>query len=443
MGWLAIASAAFGFGADTPMPGAAAFVPVLGAMAVLAAAVNRVQAERWSRARPIQGLGNISYSLYLWHWPPLVLAPFALRRGLGDADRVFICAVAVALAWATTRWVEDPIRHGSWPRRALAPWQVAAASALGMAAIVLTARLGTALVDREERASAAIAARLSAEGAACFGAQASRWGHSCFNPALAGVLLPRLKARRQDLDRREECLDAGGSSLRMCGLGPPSGYGERLLAVGDSHMLALLPALEAIAIQQGWRIDMAIRGGCNWSSALPGVSTKEPAPCRAWNEKLRTWLREREPYRAILTSQLSGRLPMAVPGEDPQTTLVRGFVEVWKAEAERGARIIAVADNPRAELTTGACLEAHALLANQHCALDRARAMARFDGTIHATRALPGSRLIDLTERYCDARACYPVIGNVIVYRDDHHITATYARTLAPFLLEELQAALR
>jgi peptidoglycan/LPS O-acetylase OafA/YrhL len=231
LGWLAIASAAFTFGADTKMPGAAAFVPVLGAVAVLAAAVNRVEPGRWSGARPVQWLGNISYSVYLWHWPPLVLAPLALRRDLGDTDKAFICAGSVALAWATTRWVENPIRYGRWPRRTPAPWQVAAVSALGMAAIVLTAQLGITLIDRVARASFATAARLSAEGAACFGAQASRWGEPCHNPALSGKLLPDVTMYGHDIVRREDCLVETGSVWRVCGLGPPSGYSERLLEV--------------------------------------------------------------------------------------------------------------------------------------------------------------------------------------------------------------------
>lgn len=126
----------------------------------------------------------------------------------------------------------------------------------------------------------------------------------------------------------------------------------------------------------------------------------------------------------------------------PRTALVRGMLEVWKAQAERGARIIAIADNPRADRTTTSCVREHLFKANERCAIPRARAFSAFDASIDATRALPTSRLIDLSERYCDAQACFPVIGNVIVYRDDNHITATFARTLTPFLLEHLERAL-
>jgi hypothetical protein len=85
----------------------------------------------------------------------------------------------------------------------------------------------------------------------------------------------------------------------------------------------------------------------------------------------------------------------------------------------------------------GAPVQSQRALRHTSCA-----GFSAFDASIEATRALPASHLIDLSERYCDALACFPVIGNVIVYRDNNHITATFARTLTPFLLEHLERAL-
>ena len=72
IGLAAIAASAFAFSVKTPFPGWAAAVPVLGALAVIyAGAPGRVLA-----LRPVQFLGDISYSVYLWHWPLIVLAPY-------------------------------------------------------------------------------------------------------------------------------------------------------------------------------------------------------------------------------------------------------------------------------------------------------------------------------------------------------------------------------
>ncbi len=442
LGWLAIASAAFVFGSDTRMPGVAAFVPVLGAAAVVGAAGHRAARTPSTVERPLQFLGNISYSVYLWHWPLFVLTPIALERALGHTDKLILCVASVTLAWATTRWVENPIRYGRWPQRALGPLQVAVWSSAGMLVIVVAAELGTLAIEHEVRASFTMAERLHAENAACFGAKATRWGEPCNNPALAGVLLPHPSLMNLDT-RRTDCWYGDGSALQVCTLGPETGYVKRLAAIGDSHMGMLIPALEAIATEQRWRIDIASKGSCTWTTAAAGhFKGPRAKACRGWNDELQAWLLAHEPYDAILVTQRSGRLPRPTPDEDPRTALVRGVVEVWKTQAERGARIIAIADNPRVDAMTTSCVREHLFEANERCAIPRVRAFSAFDASIDATRTFPDSHLIDLSERYCDAQACFPVIGNVIVYRDDNHITATFARTLAPFLLEHLQRAL-
>ena len=41
---------------------------------------------------------------------------------------------------------------------------------------------------------------------------------------------------------------------------------------------------------------------------------------------------------------------------------------------------------------------------------------------------------VDLTDLMCDASLCYPVIGGALVFRDQSHMTPTFARTLGPYL---------
>ena len=47
-------------------------------------------------------------------------------------------------------------------------------------------------------------------------------------------------------------------------------------------------------------------------------------------------------------------------------------------------------------------------------------------------RAAPGGHLIDINREICPDNLCRAVIGNALVYRDKSHLTATFARTLAP-----------
>ncbi len=440
VGWGVIFVAAFAFDEGTAMPGAAAGLPVLGALLVIGAG----PVGSWLCARPIQWLGDHSYSIYLWHWPLLVFAPLVLRRQLGAGETAGLELLALVIAAAATRWVEDPIRFSRWPRRPLGRGTIALCSALGMAVLVGASAGTIAWVAAEERASAELAARFAASDAPCFGAQARRSAEPCKNPDLANVLVPNPALVAADDVPRPECRQGRGDQLRMCRLGPAAGYERRLAAIGDSHLAALLPALEAMARQQNWRIDAAAKNACYWTTSTQRrLSPANIGACQRWKAALNQQLLAEPPYEAILVTHRAGAfLPDADPGEDQQTTIVRGLVESWRAQAERGTRIIAIRDNPRATRGTAACVARHRLLANEYCALDRVRALGSFDPHATATRALPGSSLIDLTDLYCDAGTCPAVIGNVVVYRDDNHITATFSRTLAPRLGEELKRLL-
>jgi hypothetical protein len=132
----------------------------------------------------------------------------------------------------------------------------------------------------------------------------------------------------------------------------------------------------------------------------------------------------------------------APTGQDQDVVIALGLVEAWRSQAQRGTRIIAIRDNPIANADTPRCVAKHRFRANDHCALDRAIALSHFDGNVRAAQLLPGSSLVDLSDYYCTAEKCLTIIGNVPVYRDADHITATFARSLAPFLMLGIRAAL-
>jgi peptidoglycan/LPS O-acetylase OafA/YrhL len=121
LGFAMIMAAALLFTLQSPFPGAIALIPAVGTALIIAAGTD--PRRQWhttlSSSAPVQTLGDISYSLYLWHWPLVILAPFALpglvTNGLLDLPlAVGILVVSLLLAYLSKRLIEDPVRR--WPR---------------------------------------------------------------------------------------------------------------------------------------------------------------------------------------------------------------------------------------------------------------------------------------------------------------------------------------
>jgi peptidoglycan/LPS O-acetylase OafA/YrhL len=127
LGWAgigAIVFAAVTFTSATPFPGTAALVPVGGAAAVVAGGCGRPRlGAGWLLGRwPMQVIGRVSYTWYLWHWPALVLAPSIVGYALSVGGNVAVCGLALVLACMTTVLLERPLQRASWlvrPRRSL------------------------------------------------------------------------------------------------------------------------------------------------------------------------------------------------------------------------------------------------------------------------------------------------------------------------------------
>ncbi|WP_017623790.1 acyltransferase family protein [Nocardiopsis chromatogenes] len=142
LGWAGLAAvlaSAFLFDEQTAFPGWIAAVPVLGAAAVIAAADSpgRWTAYRLLSTAPARFVGDISYALYLWHWPLIVFWPALTggRLSWGWPDGLVIGVLSLLLAWGTKVLVEDPVRHRALLRSPRAAVAFAAACTLLLAAL--------------------------------------------------------------------------------------------------------------------------------------------------------------------------------------------------------------------------------------------------------------------------------------------------------------------
>ncbi len=430
LGWAggaAILSAAFLYGPSTPFPGTAALLPVLGALAVIHAGVPEA---RWALSRalalaPVQRAGDWSYAIYLWHWPLIVLTPFALARPLDDATRVAILGATVVLAALTKVLVEDPIRRGRLLVARPPRWTFAAATAAA-AAVLLVSSKGTEQVQAEIRRAQEVTVAMEAAPPRCFGAAARAPRRTCRNPTLRTMVVPtpvEVRGRWNSRCRRIERL--------ACSFGvPPAQAREHVALLGDSHAAHWRAALAVVARRRGWAGLSVTRTSCAFSAVPLDLPEPKRSRCASWNRAVPGWFARHPEVTTVFVSQLSRG--------DAFGSRRAGYAAAWRRLPRSVERIVVLRDPPASSWGTAACIEramARRADAGRRCAQPRrthllpdpAAAAARSDRARRTT-------VVDLTPVFCGPRTCLPVIGGVLVHKDAHHLTRTFARTLGPLL---------
>jgi peptidoglycan/LPS O-acetylase OafA/YrhL len=435
VGVLVLLVAGYKFTQSTPFPSYWALVPVIGTMLIIVIKPG----GRWFSAgrilsiRPLRFLGDISYSLYLWHWPLIFIAPFIIGWGLSFVNRVILFVACFVLAWLTKRFVEDPLRQlptlvNRKPRYTFG-WMLVSLGVVG----ALLVGIFAVQYPRFEQAKAQLA-EVQAHPPACFGAEIAT---GCSNPALADQIIPNPGFGNADEPSNPECfVQLTASALHPCTFGSSASNAPRVALVGDSHAYQYLNTFIIMAKKNGWALTTYFKGACPWTTAqLGGTDPGFDASCVTYRANLATEL-PKQKFDVIITSAFAHSEYV-----DPSATAVTaGFVEAWKTQAG-GARVIAIADNPDMQDDPNKCLRSDP---GDPSTCDRPRADV-LDGPdpLVAAAAASGNTSVDFTEVFCDADLCFPVISGANVYRDENHLTVTFANTtifrLQPAIVEALE----
>ncbi|MDM7892751.1 acyltransferase family protein [Curtobacterium caseinilyticum] len=430
---------------STPFPGAAAALPVVGAtLVVLLGAHSGLPVL--GRLGPVAFVGRVSYAVYLWHWPLVVLLPIALRHELGLKDRLAVLVASLVLASLTTLLVEEPLRFSRWVQ-ALRPRAVALAGAVATVLVVALGASSLVALHVQQTEAAAFADRLDSGDVRCFGAAARISSpEPCVNPALAEVRVPAAANAVDDNSNRAACWSNDSDAFNVCTLGPATGWTKHLVAIGDSHNNVLVDTYERIAEEHHWRIDLAGHISCYLTTAQqPAETAQQVADCDGWKQNALDWIRAHPDLDGLLVTHSTGNgRVVASGGRSADDTVVDGLVGAWEVAADAGIPVVALRDNPTARPDVVACVGQMTGPTTNACDSSRGAALALFDGSAEAVARMPAgtARLVDLTPYYCTDTVCPAVIGGVLVHRDATHLTNTFAVTLAPYLGAEIARAL-
>ena len=439
--WIGIVLIAAGFAfvtVDTPYPGFAALLPTIGTCLVLIGGpTSRLSFDRLAGPRPIQHLGNISYSVYLWHWPLLMLAPLLLSRELTPLDMVGVLVVVLALSELSYRFVEQPFRRGRLLRTPTRAW------VLGAVAVVIIAAGAIKFADvGEDRIDAAQAQliQLTASDKECFGA--ASLDHACPDP-YADVDEAVALAASTDLPisaRKPRCSDTTGPfSDIVCHLGDPAGEGTILLW-GNSHASAWSDAVDEAGKRLGMKVVVAARSSCPAvvgdppKSDLRDVSEEELQGCKQRNEWVVSTLVPQADV--VLMADLRSGFADGARSLD-------GFVDAVEAVQRSGARAIWIGDVPLTDGVKDRIDGPECLQLNGQCSNPVRKALLAQDVTEDVASRVSDLQTIDPTSRFCDDERCYSAIGGVSVYFDGLHLSGTYSHSLGPWLAREIRACMQ
>jgi peptidoglycan/LPS O-acetylase OafA/YrhL len=434
-GLVAIVVAALACTASTPFPGYAALLPVLGAAAVIAGGCAR---PAGLLGLPVlQGIGRLSYSWYLWHWPVLLIAPYALGRALARWENVLVALGALLLAALTYALVENPARRLAALRDR--PWRgigagaaVSAVSAGLCALITITAAHADGVSDYRAQ-PLTDAARLKEAIAASVAAS-----------AVPSNLTPKLARASKDKPR----LYADGCSPAFADpqVKTPCAYGDLASATtvvlfGDSHAGHWFPALEATAHQRHWKLVVVTKSACSAADVLIYEDTikREFTECVQWRKAAWRHIRELRPAVVVMASTAPSTEVLHAPGSQDDA-----WADGWRRSVDAvsapGTRVYFVNDTPWQAGNVPDCLSAH-LDDPQACTRSRAQAVQLTDRRrlVARTARAAGATVIDPLPWFCTATTCPVIVGNVLVYKDQHHITTAYSRLLAPLFAARLR----
>jgi hypothetical protein len=230
--------------------------------------------------------------------------------------------------------------------------------------------------------------------------------------------------------------DAVDPELRPCSFGAADG-GTRVALFGDSHALQWLPALADAASDAGWQVTALTKAACPPAQVEFGRKEAGAASsCIAWRRQALDWLTDDRPDIILVTG--AGRV-YNVLGEDGQRLPDDLALEAWQdgLGATLGAlppesRVVVLADTPFLQRNPISCLERGGGDLSA-CSTPRAAAVGRaLDEAERATAAQAGAAFESLNDLVCPYSPCPLVIGEVLLWRNADHITATFARQLIP-----------
>jgi len=422
------------------IPGLNDFAPGIGILPAVIATAFILATGPVSASQPLpfskpvrivsEWIGDRSYSIYLWHWPILILLPFFLGSELSTPSKIGAIALILVLSELTYRFVENPVRHAkaSWTFKPLVVGFIALGTSIAVVAgaILFPPNLGKKETDEElseimlsEPAKAGTPGLVDeypftlpycdGAGAAVFACPDStglRFDASTYNrvPARSDT------CRYEDPDLISDCVLGDTSATR------------RIALVGDSHALAMWASLDRIGKRAGYAVHEFLAPQCSYR--LYHFDW-----CMERNREIRPRLNSGE-FELVILAQSAKTIDTDAESSSNPTN---PYVELFSELKANGINVAVVKDNPKRGRELESCM------VQQRRNLEACTKPFRPRMDLAAQTAIDLELpIINLDDAYCPDNRCGLVQGGMLVWRNNGHIWPFYHLTAAPLVWSQL-----
>ncbi|TFV92688.1 acyltransferase [Blastococcus sp. CT_GayMR20] len=456
VGLAGVIASAFVIDVATPFPGWAAALPVLSTALIIAFGhVRQGPGTTWALGSGVMRyLGRISYSLYLWHWPVVVI----LRDLFADSPALYYpAAIGGALFLASVSYyvIEQPVLHSGWLlgkerdtpirgsdrvfRRARAV-AFGTLLAVGVPAIALGVLFPPGQLSPQQVAAAELAVEVSPAGDSS--------DEPAEDPLITEIRqsigaatwptldppLERLSGARAPEWVDDECLNVTPSREDECRYGPADAASTAVL-LGDSVAISWLPGLREAMEPKGWSIQPLTFEECpNIAAEVKhGTSSSAYPECT----EHRTWALQRiaelRPDMVILSNSYGAQL--LDEDADVYSTWGDGLEEVAGQITATGAKVVVLGMPPSGK-SLQECVTA--ISDPSDCNGPPSEESRRHIRVEKAGAEAAGATYVDPTPWFCFRNTCPAVVGSTPVFSEGVHLTPQYSRKLAPQLERSL-----
>lgn len=419
--WLALAACAVWIAAPDGWPTTTAIIPVTATAVILGAGTVR-RAGRLASWRVFQWLGDRSYGIYLWHWPVIVMAvphsPFARSTTIAAA-----AAATIALSAASYRWVERPIRRRPLGSTSEVRRMFGTGMAIVAGGLTILAGVGTWASTRPLDTSI-IAPRYRLLPAGDSEQQFATRVPLNLRPSLANAYADTPIAY---LDGCNTMTARGTIGLSECVYGTS---GPLVVLFGDSHALQWLAALLPATERGDIRVALVTADAC---PPFDPASLAYRRVCAEWHQRAIDRVNTLRPDLIVASASLSE------PPLNGEAHMATASLAVSRLATElHEADVLWIVDTPALEQDPSGCAAKNVSDITQ-CATPRSTALpqavrAPFQRAVEAN----GWHLLDLSDDICDETECGIILGDVFMYRDDDHLSSTFAAELSQALMSAI-----